>query len=131
MSWEMRCKCDVCGAWKGEGNKWLLAWLAQPFVGCEFLGFSCWQEDAARRHEVMHLCGDACKQKMLSEHLTRLKSVEPIRAEESCEAMPAQEQTYAPIECEYCGPRCYMGAAHYARVEAGGRFIPAPDGGVR
>lgn len=124
----MRCRCDGCGAWKGEGNKWLLgAWFLLPGwmrVGPRFLGFMLWDDDVARADGVLHLCGDACKQKLLGEHLTPPVLVKAPEAEP--EALPAAEQAYVPIECEFCGPHCHGGAEHNQRVENGDRYS---DGG--
>ena len=118
MSWRMRCQCDACGAWKGEGNKWLLASaLALPgaSTGPTFLGFARWDDATAQRSGVKHLCGDACKQKMLGEHLAPPKAGVP-------ESQPRESLTYVPIERESWTTQWQQGAEQEARVEVAGHF---------
>ncbi len=124
----MRCKCDGCGAWKGEANGWLLGAYADAHGDASLprvLGFCRWDDRVAKLDGVMHLCGEMCMQKMLSEHLAETPVAEkPAAAPEPPPAPDAQ--TYEPIECEYCGTHCYGGAEHIARVESGDRYS---DGG--
>lgn len=138
MSWEMRCRCNGCGTWKGDANGWLLAW-ADQISGARnspvsFLGFALWDDEVARRDGVMHICSDTCKQGILSEHLRVPRLVEePVDAAQNlaakaqpvpAKAQPVPELTYEPVQtkvCAYCGPVCHGGAAHNARGEAGDR----------
>jgi hypothetical protein len=55
--------CDVCGAEKKEANHW---WMAQ-ISSRQFL---LWPWDTGARDKgILHLCGEACVLKRLSEFL--------------------------------------------------------------
>jgi hypothetical protein len=134
MSWQMRCKCDGCGAWKGDVNGWTLGAYALARENAELplmLGFCRWDDRVAKLESTLHFCSDGCMRKLLDGHLAAPKLIEQPEDEAlnlAAEALPVvqDERTYAPIECAWCGPHCYGGAAHHARVEAGDCYS---DGG--
>lgn len=62
-------KCDVCGKQKGEANHWFLA--NTPVSPQPVIRICGWNIDAAYMPEFVHLCGEECVQKKVSEFLSR------------------------------------------------------------
>ena len=63
-------KCDICGAIKGEANKWLKAIVtANP---PRMILAPCF----VVRDEPLDLCSDTCLQKKLAEVLTQIRDYE-------------------------------------------------------
>jgi len=60
--------CSRCGTQKKVTNHWILALPARTSIE-----FSQWDVVEARRVDAIHLCGEACAAKELSEFLGRLK----------------------------------------------------------
>ena len=71
MSMKITCVCNVCGAQKKEANHWILAvrFMRHESVDHVFLGFGNWDDRVAEFPGVMHLCGNACLQAKLADHL--------------------------------------------------------------
>lgn len=82
MSFATKCVCDGCGKIKGDANKWLLGYdfllLNPKGSDVSFFGVAAWSDNAAYRRGVLHLCGDGCMQKMMSEHLAKQKAAGEI-----------------------------------------------------
>lgn len=66
MSFDGRFTCNVCTNVKGEANHWR---MAQPLENG--ILFMRWDDRAARLPVVIHLCGDECAHKQLSQFLGR------------------------------------------------------------
>ena len=74
-------KCDVCGAAKGEGNKWLLGFPVDAglYLGRKVLiqtiGYAItdWSDIRAtdEKLEVHHLCSEKCALTKQAEYLRR------------------------------------------------------------
>lgn len=64
MSAETVYHCDVCGVQKGVVNHWWIAFRGQSIRFCR------WTEREANRVPGLHLCGQACAQKLLDEFLS-------------------------------------------------------------
>lgn len=64
--------CDRCPATKKEANHWFIAFRVNQ-VQDELVGISGgltivrWNEQLARHEKAIHLCGESCVQKTLSE----------------------------------------------------------------
>jgi hypothetical protein len=63
MSQEITYRCDVCKKPKGEANHWFLA--RRNASGN--LTFGVWSLGDAREENTIHLCGEQCVQKKVSE----------------------------------------------------------------
>ena len=63
---EQSYKCDICGKPKGAVNHW---WLARQDEGIA-VRIGSWNEPAATREGMKHLCGHECTHKMLDRFLT-------------------------------------------------------------
>lgn len=57
-------KCDVCGKQKGDVNHWWLVWMT-PFA----FTVRPWGDDQVERTSI-HLCGNECVQRKVSEFLS-------------------------------------------------------------
>jgi hypothetical protein len=79
----MKCeliKCDVCGAVKGEGNKWLRAWTFSQGPGI-YIAPTAFTQVAMNFvrgsiYEVIDLCSDTCLQKVIGEQLKAIRELE-------------------------------------------------------
>lgn len=60
--------CDGCQRVKGEANHWLMA----ENMGAWF-SVGHWNEAYGKQGRLLHICGMACYQKLLSEHLEASK----------------------------------------------------------
>ena len=72
MSTTLIVQCDVCKKAKGEVNHWFLAFLvARIRAGENFtcIEFMAWDPQYAAEKDTIHLCGQACAQKLLDEFL--------------------------------------------------------------
>ena len=58
--------CDVCQKVRGEANHWFLARISAKWS----LIVSPWAEPLMREEGAMHLCGEACVLRRVSEFLS-------------------------------------------------------------
>ena len=66
---EIAFKCDVCDKAKGEANHWFLASVSPTAIS--IFG---WNEGDSARREAIHLCGERCVLRKVSEFIaTKLK----------------------------------------------------------
>jgi len=61
----------VCKKKKGEANHWFLAQINNPMDRLQ-LTFTRWSHADARNEDTIHLCGQECAQRKLSEFLGSL-----------------------------------------------------------
>ncbi len=64
MSIEQSIRCNVCGRFKGEANKWFSC-------AKDTLRFSAFNKKAAR-----HICSEECAHRLLAQELQRVREKE-------------------------------------------------------
>lgn len=70
MSWRRVASCDVCGTLRTNANHW---WIAMPVdTGITLLP---WDDTIAGVSTAIHLCGEDCLHKYLSNFIGQHKEV--------------------------------------------------------
>ena len=67
-----RCAGPNCGRLKGNTDHWWLMWTTSSSVGTTVLSFSAWDESLARSEAALHLCGEQCAAKLLSQFMSNI-----------------------------------------------------------
>ena|ERR1700723_2345129 len=71
MGWTTKACCDVCGAVKGEANKWLLVPSSEHYGTPEtphFIVFH-WNENMSHDRGTKLVCGESCLMRLLQPFL--------------------------------------------------------------
>lgn len=79
--------CDVCGATKGEGNRWLMGYPATERINSiDWKGYALadWNPHAAGYRDMDHLCSEKCAFTRLGEHIRKDVSKPPPVYEFQC-----------------------------------------------
>lgn len=61
MAITQQITCDVCGKVKGQVNHW---WIADIVMNFQLF---TWSDDGAKQNNHIHLCGQECAVKKMSE----------------------------------------------------------------
>jgi hypothetical protein len=68
-----RCAGPNCGALKGLDDHWWLMWTSYADWGKPVLMLCVWDEDIATREAALHVCGEACAQKLQSQFMHHVR----------------------------------------------------------
>ncbi len=65
----LRCAGPNCGVLKGSSDRWWLMWSSINHHGMPEMHLAAWDERLAVQEGTIHVCGEACAQKLQSQFM--------------------------------------------------------------